>query len=578
MKRRWTPVFMVATLIVVVIIIIVLGIALKKYIPSKEEVNLEEYLGLQTQEDLAIILDRQQQELTGKYMNERAYIDYETLHDCINQRFYWDSNENLLLYTTPTDVVRAEAGTMEYLAGKEQRTTDYTIVQMQGEKVFVALDFVELYANVTHEVFPEPNRAVVTSQWGNINVAQVKKDTELRVKGGIKSPIVTTVEKGSVVTVIETYEDWSEVGTQDGYVGYVQNKKLSEAEQQVLAHDFPEEIFTHITKDYKINMAWHQVTNQEANARIAEVLASTKNLTTISPTWFYLNDNNGNIASLGSVDYVNTCHAHGVEVWGLVSNLENKDVDTTMVLTHTSVRNNLVNQIIAAAIQYGLDGINLDFESLSVETGDAYIQFVRELSLKCRANGLVLSVDNYVPTEYTAFYNRAEQAVFADYIVVMAYDEHYVGSDEGSVSSLSYVTDGVVNTLAEVPAEQIILALPFYTRLWQLEPKDTAADDPEAASEDYVPYTITSTALGMDQAAAVLTDHNTEARWEEQTGQYYAEYQADGSTYRIWLEEETSLEEKLKVMQANNLAGVSFWKLGFERPSAWDVIIKYAGK
>lgn len=578
MKKKWMPVFMVAALLIIVVIIIVLGIVLKKYIPSKEEVNIEEYLGLQTEGDLAIILDRQQQEQVGKYINGRAYVDYETLHDHINERFYWDANENLLLYTTPSDVIRVEAGKAEYMAGKEQQKTDYTIVQMQGERTFVALDFVELYANVTHEVFSEPNRAVVTSQWGSIDAANVKKDTELRVKGGIKSPVVVNVEKGSAVTVIETYEDWSEVATQDGYIGYIQNKKLSDAEPQVLAHDFPEEVFSHIKKDYKINMAWHQVTNQEANGRIATVLASTKNLTTISPTWFYLNDNDGNIASLGSVDYVNTCHEHGVEVWGLVSNLENKEVDTTMVLTHTSIRNNLVNQIIAAAIQYNLDGINLDMESLSAEAGDAYIQFVRELSLKCEANGLVLSVDNYVPSEYTAFYNRAEQAVFADYVVVMAYDEHYVGSDEGSVSSLPFVTDGAVNTLAEVPADQIILALPFYTRLWQLEPKDTAADEAEAASEDYVPYTVTSTALGMDESAAVLADHNVEAQWDEQTGQYYAEYQADGSTFRIWLEEETSLEEKLKVMQANNLAGVSFWKLGFERPSAWEVIIKYVGK
>lgn len=578
MKKKWMPVFLIAALLIIVVIIIVLGIVLKKYIPSKEEVNIEEYLGLQEEGDLAIILDRQQQEQIGKYINGRAYVDYETLHDHINERFYWDANENLLLYTTPSDVIRVEAGAAEYMAGKEPQKTDYTIVQMQGERTFIALDFVELYANVTHEVFTGPNRAVVTSQWGSVDAANVKKDTELRVKGGIKSPIVTTVEKGTAVTVMETYEDWSAVATQDGYVGYVQNKKLSDTEKQMLAHDFPEEVFSHIKKDYKINMAWHQVTNPEANGRIADVLASTKNLTTISPTWFYLNDNEGNIASLGSVDYVNTCHEHGVEVWGLVSNLENKEVDTTMVLTHTSVRNNLVNQIIAAAIQYGLDGVNLDFESLSVETGDAYIQFVRELSLKCEANGLVLSVDNYVPSEYTAFYDRAEQAVFADYVVVMAYDEHYVGSEEGSVSSLPFVTDGAVHTLAEVPADQIILALPFYTRLWQLEPKDTAADEAEAASEDYVPYTITSTALGMDEAKTMLADHGAEAQWDEQTGQYYAEYQADGSTFKIWLEEETSLEAKLKVMQTNNLAGVSFWKLGFERPSAWEVIIKYAGK
>jgi spore germination protein YaaH len=229
----------------------------------------------------------------------------------------------------------------------------------------------------------------------------------------------------------------------------------------------------------------------------------------------------------------------------------------------------------AAAIQYDLDGINLDFEELSGSVGDAYIQFVRELSLKCKANGIILSVDNYVPSEYTTFYNRSEQAVFADYVIVMAYDEHYAGSDEGSVSSIGFVTSGVENTLKEVPANQIILGLPFYTRVWQETPKDTDGDDVESASDDYVPYTLTSTAVGMNEADTLVTENGAQKEWNDECGQYYAEYTAGGDTFKIWLEEETSLEEKLKVMQANSLAGVSFWKLGLERETAWDVIIKY---
>ena len=187
-------------------------------------------------------------------------------------------------------------------------------------------------------------------------------------------------------------------------------------------------------------MAWHQITNADANTTIASVLQNTKGINVISPTWFYLNDNNGNIASLASSDYVNYCHQNGIEVWALVSNLENKDVDTTSVLTYTSKRENLINNLISAAIQYNFDGINVDFEALSSEVGDSYIQFIRELSLKCANNGIVLSVDDYVPTSYTAFYNRAEQAVFADYVVVMAYDEHYSGSEEaGSVASIGFL-------------------------------------------------------------------------------------------------------------------------------------------
>ena len=169
-------------------------------------------------------------------------------------------------------------------------------------------------------------------------------------------------------------------------------------------------------------MAWHQVTNQSANNAVSSVLANTRGINVLSPTWFYLNDNNGNIANLASLNYVNYCHNQGIEVWALVSNLENKNVDTTEVLTHTSKRQNLVNQIVSMAIQYNLDGINVDFESMNGEkVGDAFIEFIRELSIKCKNNGVVLSVDNYVPMSHTSFYNRKEQANFADYVVIMGY-------------------------------------------------------------------------------------------------------------------------------------------------------------
>ena len=190
-------------------------------------------------------------------------------------------------------------------------------------------------------------------------------------------------------------------------------------------------------------MAWHQVTTKEANNNVANVIAATKGLNVISPTWFYLNDNDGNLMDLASTDYVDYCHSQGIDVWALVNNLENDEADSTEVLTHTSKRKKMANQLIAAAIQYNLDGINLDFEALPQEAGDAYVQFIRELSLKCENNGIILSVDNYVPMEYNRFYNRREQANFADYIIIMGYDEHYAGSDEGSVASIGFVEEGI---------------------------------------------------------------------------------------------------------------------------------------
>lgn len=282
------------------------------------------------------------------------------------------------------------------------------------------------------------------------------------------------------------------------------------------------------------------------------------------------------MADVASKDYVNYCHEQGVKVWGLFSNLENSEADSTYVLTHTSVRENLINQIISKALQYNLDGVNVDFEALSNKVGDGYIQFIRELSLKCDDNGLILSVDNYVPSTYTAFYNREEQANFADYIIVMAYDEHYAGSDEGSVSSIEFVENGAKDTISEgVPAEQIVLGLPFYTRIWAETPKEENGDSVEAAADDYVNYELSSEAVSMAEARSRIDANGGEITWLDETGQNYAQYENGGVTYKVWLEDAQSLELKLQVMKNYELGGAAFWKAGMETADVWDTIISY---
>ncbi|SDB01686.1 glycosyl hydrolase family 18 protein [Eubacterium oxidoreducens] len=556
---------LIALVIVVIVVIAALAFLVKKYTPTSETVDLNTYYNIEEEQDIALIIDREKNETLGKYINGEVYVPYDILQESINERFYWDSNEKILLYTTANEVIKANANEAAYTAGKEVIQTSYQVVMIEEDETYVALDFVEIYANVTHQAYESPNRAVITSKWETITQATAKKETPIRVKGGIKSKIVDTLEKDEVVTIIEGGENWTKVMTEDGMIGYMKNSLMSDTKEVTLANDFQEEEISHNLKDEKVNLLWHQVTNQSANNSISTVLARSSGINVISPTWFYMNDENGGIASIASLDYVQTCHENDVEVWALVSNLENTDIDCEKVLTTTSLRTNLVNSIMAAAIQYGLDGINLDFESLSTQGALGFVQLIRELSIKCRANDVILSVDNYVPSGYTTAYNRSEQAAFADYVVIMAYDEHYAGSDEGSVSSINYVTESVTNTLKEVPAEQIILGLPFYARLWEETPDEDAENG----------YTLSSTAVGMDEADTILEENDANKTWNEELQQYYAEYEADGKTYKIWMEEETSLEAKLKIYQENNLAGAAFWKSGFERSTIWDLVNKY---
>lgn len=429
-QRNSNTVIAAAIFIVAVIIIAGISMLIKKYTPSKERVDLAKYYEVQNPEDMAIILDNQRIEEKAKSWEGHVYLEYEMVHDKLNPRFYWDANENILRYVTPSDVISVNAGEKSYMVTKTSENTDYTIVKVDADKMYVALDFVQKYTNIDFKAYKKPNRVTITGAWGKVKAAKVKGDTEIRQKGGIKSPIVADIKAEDKVTVIENGDNWSKVCTKDGMIGYLKNKKLGEVKEEKLSRKFEEPVFNHLLKNKTISMGWHQVTNQEANSKVANVLQATKGINVLAPTWFYLNDNNGNLKSLASRSYVDYCHQNGVEVWALFSNLENPEVSTTEVLTHTSSRDNLVNQMIAAAIEYDLDGINLDFEALESAVGDGYIQFIRELSIKCENNNIVLSVDNYVPSNYTAFYNRREQAVFADYVVVMAYDEYTNASED----------------------------------------------------------------------------------------------------------------------------------------------------
>ena len=574
MKKKVLPVLVVSALIVIIVAITGISALIKKYTPSKERQELSEYYNLTSEDQVAIILNNEVIETTAKMIGDHVYIDYQFVHDSLNPRFYWDANENILLYATARDLISAEADSNSYLVTKSSIDYGRPIVKATSDSAYIDLDFVKEYSDFTYEYFSDPNRIIVYNTWGNYEVATVRRNTHIRVKGGIKSPILADVKEKDQLCILEVGDNWTKVMTNDGVVGYVQGKRLSGTTEDTRSSDYEPEVFAHITKDFEICMAWHQMTTRAVNSDVASVLASTKGVNVISPTWFYLNDNNGGIADLGSTDYVNYCHSQGVEVWALVSNLENSDVDTTYVLTHTSTRQNLVNQIVSVAIQYNLDGINLDFEALNrEEVGDAYIQFVRELSIKCENNGIVLSIDNYVPTSYTSFYNRSEQANFADYVVIMGYDEHYAGSDEGSVSSLGWVRQGVIDTLAEVPANQVILGMPFYTRVWALTPDEEAGDNDDIDAN--ILYSVSSQVYGMRSANNLLANYGVEKQWLEDSGQNYAEFESEGITYKVWLEDSASAEARLKLMDEYELAGASFWKLGFETSDVWDTIIKY---
>ena len=543
MNKKYKPVIAVAVLVILVAILGIVTHVVMKYIPSSEKMDLNEYYGEMADGEIALVIGTEKLEERGLVDGDRVYLPLDVVNTYLNQRYYWDSANQQILYATPSELTSASASSE---AGDK--------VWVKDGKVYLNLTYVQEYTDLDAYITKDPYRIAIQYKFKNIKTVTVKKNTSIRYRGGIKSAILTSAKKGEQLRLIEEMENWDQVATDDGYIGYIDKKMVGEAEKTKIERNFKKEKYSYLSMDSKVNMVWHQVTSTDANAYFADATANMTGVNVISPTWFYLTDTSGNIASIASADYVSQAHEKGLQVWGLIDNFT-QEVSTTETLSSTAARQNIISQLIQAAKDVGMDGINVDFESLSEDVGIHFLEFLRELSIECHKNNLVLSVDNPVPEDFTSHYDRAEQGRVVDYVIIMGYDEHYVGSEAGSVASLPWVEQGIQDTLDEVPAERVINAIPFYTRLW----RTTGGN-------------VTSEAIGMDQAQQTIAENNVETYWDKTTSQNYGKYDIDNSTYQIWLEDAQSVAEKVKLVSKYDLAGVSAWKLGFENSGIWQVI------
>lgn len=565
MKKKAIPIIIAIVLIIVIFGVAFGGKIMDKYSYTKERADLSSYYQISGDTDVAIILQNEMIEERARLLDGTYYVDLATTHKYFNERFYEDQGEGLLLYTLPEDIVRSVIGTSEVTTADGTTDLGYQAARYEGDTLYIALDFLKQYTNFSYEVFAEPNRIQIYTSWDERQVATIKKNTAVRLRGGVKSEILTDVQEGDKVIVLEQMENWSKVKTSDAFIGYVENKRLKNIspELPIPVTDYEEPEYISLTRDYKINMGWHVVAGVAGNDTFDEYVANTKGLNVISPTWFKLNDDFGGFTSFASQQYVDKAHNKGMEVWALVENIEYSDsINMYNILSSTTNRTALINNLMDEVLAYGIDGINLDFEQISTDCGEHYIEFIRELSIACRKNGIVLSIDNYVPRGFNNHYNRKEQGIVADYVIIMGYDEHYAGSSEaGSVASINFVEDGIRQTVEDVPAEKVINAIPFYTRIWETNGS-----------------TITSQAVGMDKAEESIRVHNVETSWDEETCQNYGEYTNGETLYQVWLEDEKSIEVKLNVMDNYGIAGVACWRLGYEKPIVWDVIEAYMNR
>ena len=568
MKKRVFTVLVPIVLILLVAAVALGSILFEKFSYSKNRADLNEYFAIAQADEVAMVVQDSVVDEKAKMVDGMSYFTLSTVEQYFTDRFYVNSVEQVLLFTTDTDVIRINIGdgsNVMYVSEAGQELP-YKAAFYEGDTLYIAADYVQKFANFEYHVYDEPLRMQVYTQWNSYTSMTVSKKTALRYQGGIKSDILMDLEKGDEVAVLEQMENWSKVKTSNALIGYVENKYLTgeKTVERLCSTGFQEIVYANVKKEGTINLAFHQVFNEVGGDGLASALSATKAVNGVSPTWFRLNNNSGDFTSIANASYVSKAHELGIDVWALITDVDSADlygidIDFVELLSSSANRRHLIEGLMAQVDTYGLDGINIDFEKVKKDSGIHFVQFLRELSIETRKRGVVLSVDNYVPSEYTAHYNRKEQGIVADYLIIMGYDEHYVGGGEaGSNASIGFVESGITNTKEVVPADKIINAVPFYTRVWE-----SGADGLKAST------------LTMASQKDWIAKSGVTPMWIDEVCQNYAEYESDGTIYQCWLEDVESLRVKLEVMKTQEIAGVASWKLGIEDPAAWDAIAEY---
>ncbi len=557
---------------------LILGIAaavwlIIRYTPTNQRMSLEEYFGPMEADEAAIVI--QDQILTDQRALVRdghVYLPHDLVRDSLNERFFWDAGNGQVLFTTASQTfeIPIESASYKVIDGaldddpsSESSFEEVIALRADSGDLYFSLAFLAQYTDIAWTYEEDTRHVFIRNQWGDTLTADSLKEAAVRYAGGIKSPIVTDLLKGDQVIVLEQGEHWLKVLTQNGFVGWVKSNRMTEPVTVNQEHEgFTPVAYPSIKMDDKVSLIWHMVTTTGDNKAFPDATASMTGINVISPTWFSLTDNEGNVESLGSKTYVEEAHNKGLQVWGLVDDFS-PDMDNSVMLSSTAARRNCISQLIGYARTLGMDGINIDFEHIDPDDAYTYTEFVRELSIACRSHSLVLSVDTYPPYDFNAYLNRKEIAAVSDYLINMGYDEHYVGSESaGSVASFGYEARALSTLLQSgIPADKLISAIPFYTRIWY-----TSTDEAGTAY-------INSEELSMNAVSATLESWSLTPQWDPSTAQNYISwYTDDGVLCEIWIEDADSLLRKALLVSSNDLAGCAIWALGFQDDSVWKVV------
>lgn len=543
----------------------------RRFAPSKTLADLDEYYNLSEyttsnraaagSNELAIVIEDAildsgdtDEFRAVKTDDGNVYIALSTAQKYIDSRFYADENEGYVILTTAADSVISAIGSSIYTEDGEDHDAGYEVARYIEGSVYLNMDFIADHSTVKYTVLTDPGRLFIQQESQTYNYCTADSSTKIRMYADKKSSIIADVEKGSKLKVVNQTDGWYKVLDAAGHIGYVQSNFMSEIASETITSDYTEPEYTHITLDEKINMVWHGIYYYDANYYLADYTYNMTGVNVLAPTWFLFADTEGTVSSYANQEYVDYAHQQGWQVWAVLEDLDGES--SVDIVTYTSKRKSVISQIINECLTYGIDGINVDLEQITSDEGSDFIQFIRELSVECRKNNLILSVDDYAPYSYNSFRHTDEQSKIADYVAIMTYDDYVGTGTAGPNSSLSFVEEVLDLCKTTVDMDRLIVGLPFYSRVWYV----------------YTDGTVNSETLDMNGVEELAANYGLTFEWQESNGYDYVEYDYNGGTARLWYENAKSLQAKMQLINQYGVAGVAGWRLGQETSDVWPVL------
>lgn len=526
------------------------------------------------------------------FIDDVLYLPAHFLQAHVDRHIFWEPNTPRLTMSTYYEILRFTPNANTYTSNWQERSLSTPIIQI-GDMAFLPASMVRNRYGVHFDFQAEHNILIMDLHRQNSVLYRVEMladldvlgDDEpwlpLRVGAGNHHPILARLGHRAQVRIWHEDGEFYFVQTIDGLMGYVHSDYL--LFDDIITVPYVAQVRRPITQpgfNGPINMIWHQVTNLTA-ASNTDAAYAPLGLNVISPTWMTFNETarDGTLVSLANHTYMQWARQNGLEVWPKISDsffggTFSNEV-ARLVLMDAEIRDNVIANIMEQVRIFGFDGINVNYERVLPPEAEHYIQFLRELSVPMREAGIVLSATTFTPMPWNMWWNRYEIGHAVDFVTIMAYDEHYTTSaTAGPVASFDWVQNAALDTLLEIPAEQIVLGLPTYVRIW------TELFNLETGEWELLPWGNAHApqqrhrAVGMNYGRQHMINRGATFRWDYMLRQYVAThyFTQGGVDMRItaYQNDERNMREYLSVFTRNDLAGVAFWRKGLEAPTMWN--------